>query len=300
MKIFIYCRPRDYTREDILYRFVQILDRSGLEYGVNEVYTEHVYNLLGLRLPSYGHLTEKDLAGGAIMISIGGDGTFLDAVRNLRGLPMPIMGVNGGRLGFLASVTPGQFATTLGDIKNGNYIVGRRSMVTAEGDFPSTPDFPHALNEITVHRHTADMIEVAASVDGHTLPIIRGDGSIISTPTGSTAYSLSAGGPLLSPECKGFILSGIAPHNFSIRPLVVPDDSIIEWEVRTRGREVLISLDNSSFIVGDGARFTIRKSNYHTFFAQTQNISFFDTLRDKIMWGLDKRDSAVEKFWIDI
>jgi len=130
--------------------------------------------------------------------------------------------------------------------------------------------------------------------------VIRGDGIIISTPTGSTAYSLSVGGPIVAPDCACFICSGIAPHNFSVRPLVVPDSSKIELEVRTRGREVLASIDNTSFIVGDGARFTIEKSKNRTFLAHSENISFYDTLRDRTMWGIDKRDGAAQKFLNDI
>ncbi len=235
-----------------------------------------------------------------MMISFGGDGTFLSAVRLLRGLPMPIAGVNSGRLGFLASIPPLEFGIALETIKNGNYTVTPRAMLTVEGDFPALPEFPHALNEFTLHRHTADMIEVETYADGNLLAVVRADGVIISTPTGSTAYSLSAGGPIVTPECSCFVSMAIAPHNFSIRPMVFPDTAVLELKVRTRGREVLASLDNASYLVGDGARFTIRKSNYHTFLAQTQNISFFDTLRDKIMWGLDKRDAAIEKFWMDI
>ena len=297
MKIHIYCRPRDYTTEEILLRFIHILEQSGLEFSVNEAYTRYVEKLTGIRLPAYGRLTEKDLENNAMMISIGGDGTFLEAVRSLKGLPMPITGVNAGRLGFLACIPPGDFAMALDEIKQHKFSIGKRTMLTVTGDFGTEPDFPHALNEFTIHRHTADMIEVAAWADGHALPIVRGDGTIISTPTGSTAYSLSAGGPIVTPECSCFVTLDIAPHNFSIRPLVLPDSSIIELEVHTRGSAVLASLDNASFLVKDGAHFTIKKSEYYTFMAHIKNISFYDTLRDKILWGLDKRDASYEKFW---
>ncbi len=293
MKIFIYCRPRNYTTEETLRRFMYALEQSGMPFVVNEEYVEFVESKVGLTLPGYARPTQEDLDKGAIMISVGGDGTFLDAVRNLRGLPMPIVGVNAGRLGFLAGVAPGDFAEALEIIKEGNYTIEKRSMLTVEGDFPVAPDFPYALNEFTLHRHTADMVEVTAFCDGNLLATMRGDGSIVCTPTGSTAYSLSAGGPIVAPDCQCFVLSAIAPHNFSIRPLVLPDTSVIELQVRTRGQELLASLDNSSFIVGDGARFRITKSKYSTFLAQLQNISYYDTLRDRVMWGLDKRDKTL-------
>lgn len=239
--------------------------------------------------------TAGDVEAGAVMVSIGGDGTFLDAVRSLAGLPMPIVGVNTGRLGFLASTAPEDLDKTIEAIRAGKYTVTERSMLSVEGDFGTTPDFSSALNEFTLHRHTADMIEVGVWIDGVELPTLRGDGVILSTPTGSTAYSLSAGGPLVAPECECFVLSAIAPHNFSTRPLVVPDGSAVEFEVRTRGGEVMASIDNNGFIVKDGARFRIAKSKFKTRLAHIDDSSFYDTLRDRIMWGADKRNFALEK-----
>ncbi len=234
--------------------------------------------------------TPEDVEAGAVMVSIGGDGTFLEVVRSLAGLPLPIVGVNTGRLGFLASTAPEDLQKTIEAIHAGRYKVSERSMLSVEGDFGVTPDFSSALNEFTLHRHTADMIEVAVRIDGVELPTLRGDGVILSTPTGSTAYSLSAGGPLVAPECECFVLSAIAPHNFSTRPLVVPDTSQVEFEVHSRGGEVMASIDNNGFIVKDGARFTITKSRFKTLLAHIHDTSFYDTLRDRIMWGLDKRN----------
>lgn len=292
MKIFVYVRPRDWTTAETFYYLYDIFENSGLEYAVNREYVEHIKKHTGVDVPAWDSIGREDIDGGAMMVSFGGDGTFLNAIRTLRGLPMPIAGVNSGRLGFLASIPPFEFDVALDRIKNGDYIVDKRTMLTVEGDFPTAPDFPHALNEFTLHRHTADMIEVETYTDGQPLTVVRADGVIISTPTGSTAYSMSAGGPIVAPECSCMVSMAIAPHNFSVRPIVLPDTSVMEMRVRTRGRKVLASLDNSSFLVGDGARFTIRKSNFCAFLAQTQNISFYDTLRDRIMWGVDKRDTV--------
>ncbi len=292
MKLFGYTRPRDFVSPDFSNSFVAIADRNKIPWMVNENYSHHVRTMTGHELPYYKEVTMRDVDQGGVMISMGGDGTFLEAVRSLKGLPMPIIGINTGRLGFLASIPPENFAQALDDIKRGNYLVRPRSMLAVEGDFDVAPDFPCALNEFTLHRHTADMVEITIWIDGKPTTVVRGDGAIVSTATGSTAYSLSAGGPIVAPDCSCFVVSAIAPHNFSIRPLVVSEDAVIEMEVHTRGREVMASLDNSSHIVGDGARFTIRKSKYSTFFVQPHNISFFDTLRDRIMWGLDKRDKS--------
>jgi NAD+ kinase len=295
-KLFIYVRPRDWTTTDTFRYIYDVLQDSGLERVVNREYADLLKKQTGITVPAYETVTPEDITGHEMMISFGGDGTFLNAMRTLRGLPMPLAGVNSGRLGFLASIPPFEFHHAIEKIKKGDFTVGRRTMLTAEGDFPSAPDFPHALNEFTLHRHTADMIEVEVSVDGQMLAVVRADGVIASTPTGSTAYSMSAGGPMVAPECDCFVLMAIAPHNFSIRPMVVPDTSTVEMTVRTRGKAVLASLDNSSFIVGDGAHFTVRRSNFYAFLAQTQNISFYDTLRDRIMWGVDRRDTPLKTF----
>ncbi|MDR2891250.1 MAG: NAD(+)/NADH kinase [Alistipes sp.] len=296
MKIFGYRRPRDFTTDKSLRVFLEMVEAGGFDYRINEAYAAVARQVAGIDIPSYGELTEDDLADGVIMVAIGGDGTFLEAVHKLRGLPMPVAGVNLGRLGFLATISPPNFKNAANDIRNGDYKLEQRTMLCVTGDFETPPDFPCALNEFTLHRHTADMIDVATYADGHLLAVIRGDGAIVSTPTGSTAYSLSVGGPIVAPHCGCFVCAGIAPHNFSVRPLAVPDTSIIEFEVRTRGREVLASLDNNSFIVRDGARFTIKKSKHSTILALPRDASFYDTLRDKIMWGIDKRDDIVNKF----
>ncbi len=268
--------------------------KFGYRWAVNDEYADAIEAKYGadvVPMNRYTRITAEDVTDDAFMVSVGGDGTFLEAVRSLHGLPMPVIGVNMGRLGFLAHISPQNLDKAFLDIFAGRYTIERRSMLSVEGDFGDTPpEFPCALNEFTLPRHTADMIEVAAYSGSHLLSIIRGDGVIASTPTGSTAYSLSAGGPIVAPDCACFIYLGIAPHNFSIRPMVLPDTSPVTFELRTRGREVMASLDNTSFIVGDGARFTIKKSEFPVFLMQTQNISFYDTLRDRVMWGLDKRD----------
>ncbi len=294
MKVFVYSRPRTHLSGYLLEWCMHAPDKFGYSWMVNDEYADAIeakYGVDVVPINRYSRITPEDVADDTFMVSVGGDGTFLEAVRSLHGLPIPIIGVNMGRLGFLAHISPQELDRAFLDIFAGRYTIERRTMLSVEGDFgATTPEFPNALNEFTLHRHTADMIEVAIYSNDNLLSVVRGDGVIASTPTGSTAYSLSVGGPIVAPDCACFIYSAIAPHNFSIRPLVIPDTSVVTLEVRTRGREVMASLDNSSFIVGDGARFTIKKSEFSVFLMQTQNISFYDTLRDRVMWGLDKRD----------
>ncbi len=293
MKIFIFARPRDHMSPKDIGFLKKVADDSGVDYMINKEYADLVHYLIGERVPFYTELSEKDLDGDAVMMAVGGDGTFLGAVQRLKGLPMPIVGVNMGRLGFLAGISPHEFTKSLDDIRKSNYGIERRTMIEVEGDFGFVPEFPCALNEFTIHRHNASMVEVTIHADGQLIGISRGDGLILSTPTGSTAYSLSAGGPVVSPECSCFVMTAIAPHNFTMRPLVLPDTAKIEMKISSRGKDVAVSLDNQSFIVSDGARFTVKKSIFSTFLVHLQNISFYDTLRNKMMWGMDKRNPGV-------
>ncbi len=293
MKIFIYARPRDHMPADSIRKLKQIADESGLSFSINEEYADMIRNVAGLDVERYCSLYEKDLEGDSIMMSIGGDGTFLETVQLLKGLPVPIVGMNTGRLGFLTAMSPHNFQEGLERIKKSDYSIEKRIMLSVEGDFGTEVDFPCALNEFTIHRHNASMVEVTVRADGELIGVARGDGVIAATPTGSTAYSLSAGGPVLSPECECFVLTPLAPHNFTIRPLVVPDTSEVSMEISSRGRDVAVSIDNKSYVVPDGSRFVVRKSRFSTFLMHLQNISFYDTLRNKMMWGVDKREPGV-------
>jgi NAD+ kinase len=295
MKLFIYSRANAHVPEEILDWGKTTFGKKGCAWVVNDEFADAIEERYARVVPAehrYSEITSENGCDEAMMISLGGDGTFLEAVHKLRGLPIPIVGVNMGRLGFLAHIAAGDIDKACGDISEGRYNVAKRTMLTVEGEFwPMAPEFPCALNEFTIHRHTADMIDVATYSDGQLLAIIRGDGVIVSTPTGSTAYPMSAGGPIVSPDCACFVCSAIAPHNFSVRPLILPDTSEVSFEIRTRGGEASVSLDNNSFVVGDGTCFKVKKSEYSAFLVELQNISFYDTLRDRMMWGMDRRDN---------
>ncbi len=294
MKLFIYSRPRTHLTGPLLEWCMAAPERFGYQWALNDDYADAIEEKYGaevMPMNRYGRIVAEELTGDEIMVSVGGDGTFLEAVYELRGLPVPIVGVNMGRLGFLAHISPDNLDAVFSDIFAGRYELEPRTMLAVGSeDCDTLPDFPCALNEFTLHRHTADMIEVEVYSGGKLLTVIRGDGVIASTPTGSTAYSLSAGGPIVVPDCACFIYSAIAPHNFSIRPMVVPDSAEVDFVIRTRGREALASLDNRSFLVGDGTRFSVKKADFSLFLMRVQNISFYDTLRDRTMWGMDKRD----------
>ncbi len=233
---------------------------------------------------------DEELARDAMMIAYGGDGTLLEAARTAIEWGIPVLGINSGRLGFLTNVPRTEIATALEMLSTGKYTIQRRSMLKVEGDF-GREVFPYAINEFSVQRHHMGMLGIEVNIDGKPTVNYHSDGAIIATPTGSTAYSLSAGGPVVAPECNCFVVTPIAPHNLTMRPFVIPDSSVVQLRVDSRESYAMVGLDNQNYTVSSGATFTIRKAEKEFFFVKLQNISFYDTLRDKMMWGIDSRNS---------
>ena len=223
------------------------------------------------------------------MICYGGDGTLLEGVHRLHGAPIPVMGINAGHLGFLTSAPNSDIGLLFQQIAEGKIQTEPRSLLHVEGVFPQQPDSYLALNEFTVQRHGAGMIVVETWVDGQMVGTYHGDGVIVSTPTGSTAYSLSAGGPVVAPACRCLIIAPLASHNLTMRPLVIPDSSVITFHVQARRSDAFVTLDNRNYPIPHGATFSIRRAEQPIFLAVPHNISFYDTLRNKMMWGIDIR-----------
>ncbi|MBQ4278732.1 MAG: NAD(+)/NADH kinase [Rikenellaceae bacterium] len=294
MKIILFSRPQLTHTADELRRLLAQLGEHGFDYCVNGEFAARISELTGIVIPpdkQYASIGDE-CADAAMMICYGGDGTFLEGVRLLGLRPIPVLGVNSGRLGFLANVTKEGIGQALADIAAGRYAVEPRALLEAEGDFPARPDYPYAFNEFSIQRGGASMISVDAYVDGEMIATYWGDGVILSTPAGSTAYSLSVGGPIVAPGCDCFVLSPIAPHNLTMRPVVVPNTSRLSFRVSTRGQRSSVTLDNLNFTVPDGASFSLAKARNSIFLVHLQNISFYETLRNKMMWGLDRRDET--------
>ena len=199
------------------------------------------------------------------------------------------MGINAGHLGFLTSAPSAGLDRIFAEIAAGGLDVEPRSMLRVEGDFAEQPDSRLALNEFTVQRHGAGMISVETYVDDQMVATYHGDGVIVSTPTGSTAYSLSAGGPVVAPACSCLVISPLAPHNLTMRPVVIPDTSVISLRVHARRADAFVTLDNRTYSAAPGATFTVKCAETRIFLAVPHNISFYDTLRNKMMWGIDIR-----------
>jgi NAD+ kinase len=228
-----------------------------------------------------------------LLISIGGDGTILRAITYVRNSGIPILGVNAGRLGFLAKVQKENIETFLQLILDKNYTVSKRTLLSIESNpkNEAIKEINFALNEISVSRKdTTSMITVETYLNGEYLTSYWADGLIISTPTGSTGYSLSCGGPVLTPDVKSFVITPIAPHNLNARPLVIPDKTEIILKVSGREAHYLVSLDSRIATMNNETILTIKKTPFKINMVEIQDETFLKTLRNKLLWGMDKRN----------
>lgn len=227
-----------------------------------------------------------------VLVSLGGDGSFLDSVDFIGRAPVPMLGINLGRLGFLSNIRLEEVDAALKALVERRYTTEERALLSLEG-CPGFDAHDTALNEVTIHkRDGAAMISVHAQLDGRFLNTYWADGLIISTPTGSTAYSLSCGGPILAPDCDAMVITPIAPHNLNVRPFVVPGQSTLTLNVDARGEKYLVNLDSRSVVMRDTPALRIRPANHRVKLVQLEGQDFLDTLRSKLNWGLDVRSAG--------
>lgn len=233
-----------------------------------------------------------DLKSGIDMaFSVGGDGTFLKTVSFIRESGVPILGINTGRLGFLANINPEKMEEMFSMVQEKRYTYQKRSMLRIHTEDDLFGENNLALNELTLHKKdTSSMITVHASLDGNYLNSYWADGLIVGTPTGSTAYNLSCGGPIITPGCQVHILTPIAPHNLNVRPMVVPDHLPIKLQVEGRERRYLISLDSNTKSIPQGTEITVEKAEFMINVIRFENANFLDTIRNKMNWGMDSRN----------
>ncbi len=292
MKIILFSRPQVAHDAGELRQLFDGLDAFGFECVVNEEFASVAERLTGRLFPPsarYGSRVGEVDARAAVMLCYGGDGTLLEGAHRLGGAPVPVLGVNAGHLGFLTSVPTGGMAPLLEEIRDGGLRTEPRTLLEVRGSFAQQPESTFCLNEFTVQRHGAGLISVETYVDEQMVATYHGDGVIVSTPTGSTAYSLSAGGPVVAPTCSCMVITPIAPHNLTMRPVVIPDTSRVRLHIRARHSDPFITLDNRTCAVAPEAVFTVERAEQKIFLAVPHNISFYDTLRNKMMWGIDIR-----------
>lgn len=270
-------------------RIIDYLNARHAEIYVDRPYYEFLTHLEGMRVDCAGvfdgYNFDVDYA-----ISLGGDGTFLKTASRVGTKGTPILGVNMGRLGFLADVLPSETESALDEVYSGQCNVEQHSVIQMETDGEPLENNPYALNDIAVlKRDNASMISIRCSINGEYLVTYQADGLIVSTPTGSTAYGLSNGGPIIVPSAKILCLTPVAPHSLNIRPIAINDDSVIQLEVESRSHNFLAAIDGRSEKLREGTRITIRKAPHVINILKQKSQHYFSTLREKLMWGADTR-----------
>ena len=290
MKIILFSRPQIDHRADDLERLFSLLERYGFDYALNEEFAHVVESLLGWKLDSakiYGQSIEAD-GTESLLLCLGGDGTLLEGVHRLRDKSMPVAAINFGHLGFLTSATRDDVEELFEHISERKLKFQKRTML--EVVWGERKEALKALNEVAVQRLEATMVKIETRVDSQLVAQYNGDGVIVSTPTGSTAYSLSAGGPVVAPECGCFLLTPLAPHNFGMRPVVLPDSAEISLTINARHGRAMLSIDNTTYTVENGTQIEIRRAGEHILLAVPHNISFYEALHSKMMWDIDIRN----------
>lgn len=292
MQIAIYGRStNDNTSE-----YIQQLFHKLNEYKTEILIYEPFYSFIKQKLELTGNIktfsSHTDLHGKVdAMFSLGGDGTFLETLSYVRNSGIPVLGINTGRLGFLANVAKTEINMAVDALMQKKYTIETRSLLSVSGPKGIFGEVNYGLNELTVlKKDTSSMITINAYINGDYLNSYFADGLIIATPTGSTAYSLSCGGPLVMPGSENFVITPIAPHNLNVRPLVISDNNIITLKVEGRSPNYLVTLDSRSEVIESNIELTIKKADFSAHLIKLENQSFFTTMRNKLLWGLDKRN----------
>lgn len=225
------------------------------------------------------------------MISLGGDGTLLDTVTLVRDKKIPLLGINFGRLGFLASIGREEVLTAVAALVDHTFVKDERTLIHLDSNVPLFGETPYGLNEFALHKlDTSSMIKIHAYLNGEFLNTYWADGLVVATPTGSTGYSLSCNGPIVFPESGSFVITPVAPHNLNVRPIVVPDDNIISFEIEGRTDSFLCTLDSRKEVVKKDIQIAVKKENFTVNLLRLNENNFLQTLRNKLSWGLDRRN----------
>lgn len=292
MRVAVFGRTISPVFYESLKRLFKILHLHGVEMTIYAPFADYLCRDLNCdpgcvgRFSSYDELKDIDF-----FFSIGGDGTFLEGVSFVRDSGIPMVGINSGRLGFLADIAQEELEDALENLFAGRYRLQPRSLIKLDDDYGMFGDFPFALNEITIYKHgSSQMITTHVQVGDEFLNSYWSDGIILATPTGSTAYSLSAGGPIITPEAANFTICPIAPHNLSVRPVIIPDYQDVTAKVESREGKFMASLDGRSVVFDAGIELKIRKADFRVNVLKLPNQSFYGTLRNKLMWGMDRRN----------
>ena len=286
-KIVLHGLTVERDSEKYLTQIIDRLSKEGIEIWFTSLFQSRNKNLLA----GYQNVANQITPDFDAVFSLGGDGTFLESLLWVGENEVPILGINMGRLGFLASIAKEFIKESLYLLFKGNYIVESRSLLSLETNMELFDGKNYALNECAILRKDSSaMIMVKCYINGDYLNTYWADGLMVSTPTGSTGYSLSCGGPLMMPDSKDFVITPVSPHNLNVRPLIVSDESELRFEIETRNRSYLISLDSRSETIENDVQIVVKKAPFYAKLIRIEGINFPDTIRNKLGWGFDKRN----------
>jgi NAD+ kinase len=292
MKAAIYSRVMEEEHTSEVQQFFDELEKQKIEPIIWQSFHEQIQSRIKLPADTKTFSLAEHLSDDVeFIISLGGDGTLLDTVTLVRDKEISIMGMNFGRLGFLASIGRGDMITAVRSMTKRSYIIDKRTMIHLDADLPLFGNVPYGLNEFSVHKRDTDpMIKIHTYLNGEFLNTYWADGLIVATPTGSTGYSLSCGGPIVFPESGSFVITPVAPHNLNVRSIIVPDDNIISFEIESRSENIIVALDSRREIVGKNVQLAVRKEAFPVNLVRLSENTFLLTLHNKLTWGLDKRN----------
>jgi NAD+ kinase len=268
------------------------LEESGCSLVIWEPFYQFIKGKIVLNQDVHTFHHHDQLRGNAdYLISVGGDGTMLDAVQIVRDSGIPIAGINLGRMGFLSSIPRTEILPALTDILEGRFTIEKRTLISIESPGDLFGELGFALNELSINKkESSSMVVVQVWVDGFFLNSYWADGLLIATPTGSTAYSLSCNGPIITPDSSSFVITPIAPHNLTVRPVVIPDNCVIRIKVDGREKQALVRLDSRMALLDQETDLIVKKASFEVNLLQRKNENFFSTIRAKLNWGMDIRN----------
>ncbi len=290
MKVAIYSRGLDDRQQVPLLALINELHKYNVSIAVSASLSQKYWDTMSViqNIQVFEHSLDADTD---CLISLGGDGTILDAVTIIGNTNIPILGINFGRLGFLAGIGKEELSIAVDALVNGTYVTDKRILIHLDADMPLFGKSPFALNEFGIHkRDTSSMIKIHTYLNGEFFNSYWADGLVVSTPTGSTGYSMSCNGPIVFPDSSSFCITPVAPHNLNIRPIIVPDTNIISFEIEGRSEEFICTLDARKEIVDKSIQLAVKKENFTVSLIRLNENSFLSMLRSKLTWGLDKRN----------
>lgn len=292
MKIAIYSRGIENDQHKDMEAFLQELNSHEIEPVFSQDFFNQFYSAINMNGKYNTFNAAEDLDDSIeCLISLGGDGTLLDTVTYVRDKGIPVLGINYGRLGFLANIGREELHSAITALLERTYVTEYRTLIHLDADIPIFGEVPYALNEFTLQKKdSSSMIKIHTYLNGEFLNTYWADGLIVATPTGSTGYSLSCNGPIVFPDSRSLVITPVAPHNLNIRPIVVPDDNIISFEVEGRTDSFICTLDSRRVVVPKEAQLAVKKEQFGINLIRLNENNFLQTLRNKLSWGLDVRN----------